>query len=426
MDAPADAFGPVNRPDQVALTAVDPEVIDPTAILSSQQGAGSSEDFAHGGRPGRRRIRAVSSPAYPGGAARIRYRRRLPQLFARRRHPGSKFATSNALFAGRDRPGPYQPSDFCKRSNAVSDSVARILVVDDDLNSRRTLVNYLEDHNMSIVVASGRQEILSRIADRKPILVILDPWTGREQGLDILREIRAVSDVPVIITTGHRCDTVERAIALELGADDYITKPLVLRELLARIRAVRRRRPFISRVHKTDPGQDRCRFGRWRLDRRNKRLTGADGLPVALTKGEYALLIAFLDAPMRPLTREHLLQATRVHEDIRDRSLDVQVFRLRRKLEVNLDEARVITTERGIGYVFALSVERLEPEARQRSSTYDAPDVRHGKPDGDGNATAALIDDASDLTDKQTKTTKRRVGNAPQRHAKSNKPHRTR
>ena len=305
----------------------------------------------------------------------------------------------------------------------MSNRAAHILVVDDDLNSRRALVNYLGDHDMSIVVASGRQEILGRIASREPTLIILDPWTGRDQGLDILRDIRAVSDVPVIIATGHRCDTVERAIALELGADDYITKPLALRELLARIRAVLRRRPAAGRGHKTGPKQDRCRFGRWHLDRRSRRLTGADGSPVALTKGQYALLLAFLDAPLRPLTREHLLQATRVHQDILDRSLDVQILRLRRKLEVKSDKSRVITTERGIGYVFALPVERLEPEARPRRAPC-APDARHGKTDGKGaeTATVAPIDKASARTDKQMKAAKRSVGIARRRHAKPDKP----
>jgi len=102
----------------------------------------------------------------------------------------------------------------------------------------------------------------------------------------------------------------------------------------------------------------RSRFGGWQLDRRKRRLTDPNRIPVALTKGEYALLIAFLDAPQRPLSREHLLQATRIHKDVFDRSIDVQVLRLRRKLET--DRApRVILTERGVGYVFALPVKEL-------------------------------------------------------------------
>ena len=106
------------------------------------------------------------------------------------------------------------------------------------------------------------------------------------------------------------------------------------------------------------------RFAGWQLDRRTRRLTDAQGRPIALTKGEYALLIAFLDAPQRPLSREHLLQATRVHEDVFDRSIDVQILRLRRKLDAQPGETRpagvgLIRTERGIGYVFTASVETV-------------------------------------------------------------------
>jgi two-component system OmpR family response regulator len=105
-------------------------------------------------------------------------------------------------------------------------------------------------------------------------------------------------------------------------------------------------------------GRDVQVFGGWRLDRRARRLSDPQGAEVRLTKGEYALLTAFLDAPGRPLTREHLLQATRVHEDIFDRSIDVQILRLRRKLEVQPNEPNIIRTERGVGYVFTLPVER--------------------------------------------------------------------
>jgi DNA-binding response OmpR family regulator len=189
--------------------------------------------------------------------------------------------------------------------------------------------------------------------------VILDLRLGQEDGLDLLREIRSRSDVPIIITTGHRRDEIDRVVGLELGADDYITKPFGLRELLARIRAVLRRRDAGQAVAQRDPERGRCRFGGWQLDRRSRRLNDSSGEPVALTKGEYALLIAFLDAPQRPLSREHLLQATRIHEDVFDRSIDVQVLRLRRKLETDSNAPRVILTERGVGYVFALPVETL-------------------------------------------------------------------
>jgi DNA-binding response OmpR family regulator len=190
-------------------------------------------------------------------------------------------------------------------------------------------------------------------------MVILDLQLGQTDGLNVLREIRSRSDVPVIITTGHRRDEIDRVVGLELGADDYITKPFGLRELLARIRAVLRRQELGRTAWQRASERGHCRFGGWQLDRGTHRLTAPDGTHVALTKGEYALLVAFLDAPQRPLTREHLLQATRVHEDVFDRSIDVQVLRLRRKLETDPSMPRVIRTERGVGYVFTLPVELL-------------------------------------------------------------------
>jgi DNA-binding response OmpR family regulator len=136
-----------------------------------------------------------------------------------------------------------------------------------------------------------------------------------------------------------------------------VTKPFSLRELLARIRAVLRRREAGRVAQQRNAQPLRCRFGGWQLDRHSRHLTDPDGATVAPTKGEYALLTTFLDAPQRPLTREHLLQATRIHEDVFDRSIDVQILRLRRKLEIDPSLPRIIQTERGIGYVFTLPVE---------------------------------------------------------------------
>jgi two-component system OmpR family response regulator len=235
----------------------------------------------------------------------------------------------------------------------------RVLVVEDDRTMRHLVVNYLEEHNIRAASASGREEMIRRFAGDEPDLVILDLRLGQDDGLDLLREIRSRSDVPVIITTGHRRDEIDRVVGLELGADDYVIKPFGLRELLARIRAVLRRREAGQVTVQRDPERGRCRFGGWQLDRRTRRLSNPDGLPVALTKGEYALLVAFLDAPQRPLSREHLLQATRIHEDVFDRSIDVQVLRLRRKLEADMSAPSFIQTERGVGYVFVLPVEPL-------------------------------------------------------------------
>ncbi|MCW2321634.1 DNA-binding response OmpR family regulator [Bradyrhizobium japonicum] len=163
----------------------------------------------------------------------------------------------------------------------------------------------------------------------------------------------------MIITTGHRREEIDRVVGLELGADDYLTKPFGLRELLARIKAVLRRREAGPASNRRDSEKGRWRFGDWQVDRRLRRLTNSSGQPITLTKGEYALLMAFLDAPQRPLSREYLLQATRVHEDVFDRSIDVQVLRLRRKLETDPRAPSIIRTERGVGYVFTLPVESL-------------------------------------------------------------------
>jgi len=236
---------------------------------------------------------------------------------------------------------------------------ARIFIVEDDPIMKQMVGDYLEQHNMRVVSASGRQEMMQHFSAGEPDLVILDLRLGQEEGFDLLREIRSRSDVPVIITTGHRRDEIDRVVGLELGADDYVTKPFSLRELLARIRAVLRRQEAGRAASQRDPERGRCKFGGWQLDRRTRRLTDPDGTPVALTKGEYALLIAFLDAPQRPLSREHLLQATRVHEDVFDRSIDVQILRLRRRLETDPSAPSIIRTERGVGYVFALPVEPL-------------------------------------------------------------------
>jgi two-component system OmpR family response regulator len=234
-----------------------------------------------------------------------------------------------------------------------------VLVVEDDPALQRMILNYFTENNIRTLVASDRQEMASQLDSTEVNLVILDLRLGQEDGLDLLREVRSGSDVPVIIITGHRRDDIDRVVGLELGADDYLTKPFNLRELLARVRAVLRRFDIGRAAPPRNPERSRFRFCGWQLDCKSRRLSDPAGAPVALTKGEYALLLAFLDAPQRPLSREHLLQATRVHEDVFDRSIDVQILRLRRKLERDPSAPRVIQTERGVGYVFAVAVERV-------------------------------------------------------------------
>jgi len=233
---------------------------------------------------------------------------------------------------------------------------ARILVVDDEPAMQRLIVNYLNEHNLRATAVSGRQGLFHTLSVREPDLIVLDLHLGEDDGLDLLRELRGKTIVPVILITGHRRDEIDRVVGLELGADDYVTKPFSLRELMARIRATLRRRNMDS----LNPGrrsEHRYSFAGWVLDQRSRALLAPSGEAVPLTKNEFALLSAFVAAPGRPLSREHLLQATRLHEDVFDRSIDVQILRLRRKLEDDPREPRFIRTERGVGYIFDVEVQ---------------------------------------------------------------------
>ncbi len=220
------------------------------------------------------------------------------------------------------------------------------------------VISYLEQYGMRAVWAAGRGDFDRHFTGDEVSLVVLDLRLGQENGLDLLREIRARSDIPVIIVTGYRCDEADRIIGLELGADDYLTKPFSLRELLARITAVLRRRETKGVAPRQDLELSVYTFGGWQFNRRYGLLTNSSGTAVTLTKNERALLIAFLEAPRRTLSREYLMQTTGRHEDISDRSIDVQILRLRRKLEADSDARRIIQTHHGFGYVFALEVKQ--------------------------------------------------------------------
>jgi two-component system OmpR family response regulator len=255
-------------------------------------------------------------------------------------------------------PPQHGPAPWAPRSamDGQSGRPASILVINGDPATRPPVVDYLNEHCLRAVCASGFNEIARHFARREPNLIILDLARHHGDGLDLLRGIRSRSNVPVIIAGGHGCDEIDRAAALDLGADDYLTKPFGLRELLARIRAVLRRDQARHRAPRVAE-HGGYRFGGWQVNRRVRRLRDPRGTTVALTKGEYALLIAFLEAPQRVLTREYLAQATHVQGNVFDRSINVQVMRLRRKLGANPNSPRVIETARGVGYVFTLPVE---------------------------------------------------------------------
>jgi two-component system OmpR family response regulator len=310
----------------------------------------------------RPKARALSSGS-SGGASNIRVEQApamwQPPLL---RHPRELAPTWPPGQLPRDRSsaGNGRPV-FRADDGAVVDEMdrqTRLLVVAQDSAMRDQMIDYLQRRVYAVSVAT-QQGALRQLAASEPDLIVLDIRLCQANGLDLLRGVRLASDVPLVIVGCHQVDAADRVIALELGADDYITDPIGLRELEARIRAVLRRYERRSRAPSDEPGRGRCRFSGWQLDRYTRRLTSPTGVPVALTKGEYTLLIAFLDAPLRPLTREGLLQATRVHEDLFDRTIDARVLRLRRKLETDAASPRLIRTERGVGYVFAVPVEHV-------------------------------------------------------------------
>jgi len=241
-------------------------------------------------------------------------------------------------------------------SGAQFSRAAHVLAVDDEPAMRNLIADYLADQNVRVSVAADSKE-MQRVLDAGGVdLVILDLKLGSEDGLQIVRALRADSDLPISVLSGHRRESVDRVVGLELGADDYLTKPFSPRELLARLQAVLRRSP--AQRSGRDANRTRYRFAGWELNLRTRRLTSANSETVPLTKGEFALLTVFLQSPQHVLTREHLLAASRVHDnEVFDRSIDVQILRLRRKLEGDPSAPTLIRTERGVGYVFASPVE---------------------------------------------------------------------
>src|SRR5215470_12152918 len=233
---------------------------------------------------------------------------------------------------------------------------AHVLAVDDDPAMRALIADYLVDQNMRVSLAADSGEMQRVLAAGGVDILILDLKLGPEDGLAIVRALRARSSLPIIVLSGHRRESVDRMVGLELGADDYLTKPFSPRELLARIHAVLRR----SASAKPDRDAKRTRycFAGWELNLRTQRLSSPAGGNVPLTKGEFALLTVLLQSPQRVLTREHLLASSRVHDnEVFDRSIDVQILRLRRKLESDPSAPALIKTERGVGYVFSSPVE---------------------------------------------------------------------
>jgi len=236
---------------------------------------------------------------------------------------------------------------------------AHVLALDDDPSVRQMIADYLGDNEVRVTTLASGREIAEVMARELIDILVLDLRLPGEDGMQIARKLREESDVPIIMLTGRK-DEADRVMGLELGADDYLTKPFSPRELLARIRALLRR----SRAQETvADGLARIRayrFGGWELNVRLRRLTTPAGTAVVLTNSEFNLLAAFLAAPQRVLSREQLLTLSRLHNDeVYDRSIDVQVGRLRKKLKTEEAAESLIRTERGAGYVFVAAVETV-------------------------------------------------------------------
>jgi two-component system, OmpR family, response regulator len=240
--------------------------------------------------------------------------------------------------------------------NAVP--VPHVLVVDDDSAVRQLVEEYLGQNDFRVTGAAGGSELMAALRVGVVDLVLLDLRLRGEDGMHLLRQLRAESQIPVIILTG-RAEEADRVMGLELGADDYLTKPFSPRELLARIRTVLRR----TQLRGDPQGTRVCRAYRipgWELNLRTRRLTASSGTEIALSNGEFNLLAALLATGNRVVSRDQLIEMSRRYDnEVYDRAIDVQILRLRRKIEVNPAEPKIIVTERGVGYRLAAAVEAI-------------------------------------------------------------------
>lgn len=232
-----------------------------------------------------------------------------------------------------------------------------VVAVDDDPEIRGFLSHYLGENELRVTTVATRRELEAVLARETVDTIVLDVRLHNEDGMQIARRLRESSNVPILMLTG-RAEEADRVMGLELGADDYLTKPFSSRELLARIRALLRRAQAQASVSDAMSKTRAFRFGGWELNVGLRRLKDPQGALVELTNGEFSLLAAFLSSPQRTLTRDQLLDLSRLHNaEVYDRSIDVQILRLRRKIEANPSRPKFIVTQRGAGYVFDAGVE---------------------------------------------------------------------
>jgi two-component system OmpR family response regulator len=229
-----------------------------------------------------------------------------------------------------------------------------ILIVDDDREIRDLLSRFLRKHEMRVETAADGKEMFDIISAGNFDIIVLDLMLPGEDGLSLCRRVRASSNTPIIMLTALGEET-DRIIGLEMGADDYLAKPFNPRELLARIKAVIRRTGDPTASAERQDGD--ISFAGWRLNLTKRELRSQDDVLVTLTAGEYELLAAFIEHPNRVLTRDQLLDLTKGRNAIPfDRSIDVQLSRLRRKIESDPKEPMLIKTVRGGGYILAAEI----------------------------------------------------------------------
>jgi two-component system OmpR family response regulator len=245
--------------------------------------------------------------------------------------------------------------------NAMDTDIApHILAIDDDPAMRQLIADYLGENDVRVTTVATGEEMSRVLAEQAIDAIVLDLRLAGEDGMDLAKKVRAESTIPIIMVTGKK-EEADRVMGLELGADDYITKPFSPRELLARVRAVLRRYKILQDVLPARDEKRRAyRFGGWELNLRTRRLTSPQGERIELTNGEFSLLQAFCAAPRRILSRDQLLELSRLNRaEVYDRSIDVQILRLRRKIEPNPSDPQYIKTERGAGYMLDVVVDVL-------------------------------------------------------------------
>ncbi|MDH0647956.1 response regulator [Pseudomonas sp. GD03858] len=235
-------------------------------------------------------------------------------------------------------------------------NVSRLLIVDDDVEILALLKKFFVQQGYEVDLAADGQAMWAAIARQRPDAIILDLMLPGEGGLSLCQKVRAQIGVPLIMLTAM-AELSDRIVGLELGADDYLTKPFDPRELLARLRAVQRRAG--EPLGHGEPARPLIGFAGWRLDITCRELRSPENVMIPLSGAEFDLLVVFLEHPQRILTREQLIDLTRGQgHDAYDRSIDVQVSRLRRKIEPDSKRPELIRTVRNGGYLFSAKVTR--------------------------------------------------------------------